>query len=204
MVENSKNLIKLSNKEIAEELIGEKKEFPKYVKPLLNLANRFAQGTRPKIVGQMTELIKECPENTYEGWVKWYKSNYSENLKNATKKVGQMIDQFKIVLDSIDEKIMTKWVEDLTLDKTYIGLKLEKVIIKKIANLAKKNYRFATPQEEARGIDGFIGREAISVKPETYKTKDELIEKIEAKIIYYEKNKKDSSVKIDINEFLKK
>ncbi|MGC9027863.1 MAG: MjaI family restriction endonuclease [bacterium] len=33
--------------------------FPKYVAPLTNLANQYAQGIRPKVVGQMSELILE-------------------------------------------------------------------------------------------------------------------------------------------------
>ncbi|MBA7692652.1 hypothetical protein ES703_101219 [subsurface metagenome] len=39
----NKNIIKISNKEIAKELIGEKKNFPKYIAPLLNLANKFSK-----------------------------------------------------------------------------------------------------------------------------------------------------------------
>lgn len=59
--------IKISNKELIEELVGKKREFPKYATQLINLASRTAQATRPRVVGQMTELIKECPEKTYEG-----------------------------------------------------------------------------------------------------------------------------------------
>lgn len=195
------NKIVIKNKEIAEEIIGEKKEFPKYVSPLLNLANKFAHGTRPEVVGQMTELIEECPDKSYEGWVNWYKNKYSRNLEDASEKISQMIEEFKKVLDSIDKEIIIKWVEDLTLDKTYIGLKLQKVIIKKVADFLKKQYRFSNPEEEAKGIDGFIGEMAVSVKPLTYKTKEELIEEIEARIIYYDKKK--SEVEIDVTNFLK-
>ena len=52
-----------------------------------------------------------------------------------------------------------------------------------------KPYRTATPKEESKGIDGYIGSESISIKPLTYKTKSMLNEKIEAKIVYYEKVK---------------
>ncbi len=34
-------------------------EFPKYTTQLMNLANQNSQGTRPKVVGQMSDLIQE-------------------------------------------------------------------------------------------------------------------------------------------------
>ncbi|MFQ6049778.1 MAG: MjaI family restriction endonuclease [Candidatus Paceibacterales bacterium] len=196
---NEKNIIKISNKEIAEELIGDKKNFPKYVAPLLNLANRYSKGTTPRVVGQLTELMKECPEKTYEGWVEWYKRKHPRAIDNAKEKISEMIKKFKEALDSIDDEIIIKWVEDLTLDKTYTGLRFQEVIIKKVAELVKGDYRPATPGEEARGIDGIIGEAPVSVKPVTYKLKKELTEKIDAKIIYYEK--KNSDLIIDISEF---
>lgn len=63
--------IKIKNEELIRELVGEVKFFPKYTTQLINLANQNAQGTRPRVVGQLTELIKECPAKSYEGWKKW-------------------------------------------------------------------------------------------------------------------------------------
>lgn len=37
-------------------------EFPKYTSQLINLANQNAQGSRPKTVGQLSELF---PENIF-------------------------------------------------------------------------------------------------------------------------------------------
>jgi len=193
--------IKIKNEELVQELIGTKRDFPKYVRPLLNLANRYSKGTVPSVVGQMTELIKECPEKTYEEWVKWYKNKYPEALNNATEKISEMIDKFKRVLDSIDKNAIKSWVEDLVLDKTYVGLKFQEIIIKKVAGIVRNRYRLATPEEEARGIDGMIGNISVSVKPITYKTKDALTEKIEAKIIFYEKTKE--GLEIDADKILK-
>jgi len=194
------NLIKISNKEIAKELIGKEKTFPKYVAPLLNLANRYAQGTVPRVVGQLSELIQECPFDTYDGWVRWYKSKYPDAVESATEKIRQMIDKFKDVLDSINKKAIEEWVEDLVLNKTYAGLRFQGVIIKKVANIMKKKYRLATPEEETKGIDGFIEDVAVSIKPITYKLKRELTEEITAKIIYYEKV--NSNIVVDISQIL--
>ena len=73
--------------------------------------------------------------------------------------------------------------------------------MKKIAEIKKENYRFSTPKEESKGIDGFIGDIPISIKPVTYKTKNSLRENIAAKIVYYDKTK--SGLVIDASELLK-
>ncbi|GEM_PF-2690725 len=52
-----KDKIKLTNKEIKELLGAKSFDFPKYSTQLMNLANQNAQGTRPAVVGQMSELI---------------------------------------------------------------------------------------------------------------------------------------------------
>lgn len=78
--------IKINNEELIKELIGEVKSFPKYTTQLINLANQNSQGTRPKVVGQLSELIQECPSKTYEGWKKWY-------LEKHPKAVDKMLQE---------------------------------------------------------------------------------------------------------------
>lgn len=193
-------IIKIKNEELIQELIGETKEFPRYTTQILNLANQNSQGTRPRVVGQLSELIKECPERTYEGWKKWYLAKYPEAIDNASSKISEMVGNLKEAIKKIDEPMIKKWVEDLVLEKTFIGLRFQESIIKKVATVKKKTYKFGTPQEESKGIDGFIGDDAISIKPITYKTKKMLRENIEAKIIYYDKTK--SGLNIDASELL--
>jgi len=43
--------VKITIEEIRKYLDIETPEFPKYVAPLINLANQYAQGTRPRVVG---------------------------------------------------------------------------------------------------------------------------------------------------------
>jgi len=194
-------LIKIKNEELVKELIGEVKDFPLYTTQLINLANQNAQGTRPRVVGQLTELIKECPERTYEGWKKWYLSKYPNAVENATGKINEMMDNLKKAIRSIDEPMIRKWGEDLVLEKTFVGLRFQEAILKKVASIKNTNYRLAEPKEESQGIDGFIGDIPVSIKPITYKTKDALREEIKAKIIFYNKTK--SGLEIDANEVLK-
>jgi hypothetical protein len=50
--------IKIKNEEVTQLLEAEVVSFPKYATQLINLANQNGQGTRPEVVGQMSELIK--------------------------------------------------------------------------------------------------------------------------------------------------
>jgi hypothetical protein len=179
---------KLKNEELRNELIGESKVFPTYVSPILNLANRFSGATRPEVVGQMSELIQKCPYKTFEEWKKWYLTVMPNAIEKATAKIAKKIKEFENVMEKIDKNIIREWVEDLVLVKTFIGLRFQEAVLKKIAVSLNKTYRLATPEEEAKGIDGFVGDIPISIKPETYKVeKGRLGERIEAKIVYYVK-----------------
>ena len=59
--------IKLTRQDLRGRLIGTRPAYGKYVSPLINLANRFAQATRRNQVGQVSELVRECPAQDYEG-----------------------------------------------------------------------------------------------------------------------------------------
>ena len=113
-------MIRIKNEELIRELVGEVKNFPRYTTQLINLANQNAQGTRPRVVGQLSELIKECPEKTYDGWRRWYLSKHPEAVKNATGKIDAMVKKLKIAIQSIDKAMITRWVEDLVLEKTFV------------------------------------------------------------------------------------
>jgi len=91
-------------------------------------------------------------------------------------------------------------VKDLVIVKTYMGLRFQEAILKKGAALTNEPYRLAEPDEEAKGIDGYIGTTPISIKPATYKLKPALQDGIEVTIIYYEKTK--NGLEIDYGEVI--
>mgnify|MGYP000330087957 CR=1 FL=1 len=177
-------------------------EFPKYATQIINLANQNAQATRPKVVGQMSELIKEFTGRTLEEWEDWYLKRYPDSIDRATKKILEMINNFRDVINQIDEDMIRQWVRDLVIVKTFIGLRFQEAVLKKIAEKFGTGYRLSTPEEESKGIDGYIGEIPISLKPITYQSKKMLTEKIEVDIIYYEKQK--DGLKITIPEELEK
>ena len=64
--------IKISNDEIRGHLNVHESEFPKYTTQLINLANQNAQGTRPKMAGQLSDLIQQFPGRSIAEWEEWY------------------------------------------------------------------------------------------------------------------------------------
>ncbi|MBI3051382.1 MjaI family restriction endonuclease [Candidatus Woesearchaeota archaeon] len=183
--------------ELAEEISGEAKLFPKYTTQIMNLANQNSQGTRASVVGQLSELIQKCPHKEYVKWKEWYLKEHSNAIDNASKKVFAMVEELKKAINQIDKEMVKKWVEDLVIDKTFIGLKFQEAILKRIAKMKNATYRLSTPGEESKGIDGYIGNTSISIKPTTYKSKNMLRENIGIKMVFYEK-KKDGIV-VDIS-----
>lgn len=53
---------------------------------LINQINQTAQGTRPKVVGQMSELIQEFDGQTLEEWIEWYNERQPNAVEAATEK----------------------------------------------------------------------------------------------------------------------
>lgn len=192
--------LRISNKEILSLLDAEPIIFPKYATQILNLANQNAQGTRPSVVGQMSDLIQEFPGNQLKEWEEWYLNRHPEALSQAANKVFEMIENFKEVMSKIDKEMVEKWVRDLVILKTFIGLKFQEAILISVATALNSTYRLATPEEESQGIDGLIGEKPVSVKPISYEIKKSLGETIEVPFIFYDKLK--DGIKIIFDESL--
>jgi len=65
------------------------------VSPLINLANQLAEATRPRVVGQMSELIKECPHKNFEGW------------KNGIFKIPKIMDMIRNFSEALERMKMS-------------------------------------------------------------------------------------------------
>ncbi|MDE0554647.1 MAG: MjaI family restriction endonuclease [Candidatus Poribacteria bacterium] len=181
--------IKLKNAEIQEYVNAPASEFPKYTTQLMNVANQNSQATRPRHVGQLSELIQEFPGQTFEEWVTWYQDRYPDAIDEATDRIISMIENFNAAVQKIDRISVKSWVEDLVLVKTFAGLRFQEAILKRLSEIKGCDYRLAEPYEESQGIDGFVGEEAYSIKPSTYDSMPNLAESIDVKIIFYEKKK---------------
>lgn len=184
---------KLSNERIADYNNGEGSSFPKYTSQLINWANQNAQGTRPAVVGQMSELFPEFmasgKEVTIDEWRTWYTERYPNALEKAADKIYAQIKNLQAAIQLIDKEMVDLWVEDLVIAKTFNGLYIQKAILASLAEKLGTTYRLADPGEEAKGIDGYVGDIPYSIKPDTYKTMGRLSETIDVKMIYYTKKK---------------
>ena len=176
--------------------------FPKYTSQLINWANQNAQGTRPVVVGQMSELFPEFMESgmeiTIENWRKWYIEKYPDAFDKATDKIYAQVQNLRNAIPLIDREMVENWVEDLVINKTFNGMYVQKAILASLAEKRGTTYRLATPEEESVGIDGYVGNIPYSVKPDTYKTMGRLSETIDVKMIYYTKTK--TSLKIEVED----
>jgi hypothetical protein len=189
--------INISNPDVEILLNATKFEFPKYVTQYINLVNGNAQGTRPRIVGQMSDLIQEFNGETHEEWINWYNQKKPESIKKATNKIYDMFLKMKDAFNSIDKEMIEEWVKDLVYKKTFCGLKVQQAIIANIAKSLGKTWRLSNKEEESKGIDGYIGSTPVQVKSYTYKNEGRLNEVIEVPIIYYKKNKNGLTVEYD-------
>ena len=189
--------LKIPNSEVQELLSGKTYSYPKYATQIMNLANQNAQGTRAKIVGQMSDLIQEFEGTALSEWENWYLESHPDAIDNATEKVFAMVSLFKDAILKIDKETVREWIEELVVVKTFSGLKFQEAILKKISLHFKKPYRLAKPDEESKGIDGFIGDKPISIKPMTYKTKMGLNEVINVPIVFYDKKKSEIVIEFD-------
>ena len=174
--------------------------FPKYTSQLINWANQNAQGTRPIVVGQMSELFPEFmasgAEITIENWRTWYLERYPDAFEKATDKIYAQVQNLRDAIQLIDRKMVEHWVEDLVIAKTFNGMYVQKAILASLAEREGSSYRLATPEEESVGIDGYVGDTPYSIKPDSYKTMGRLSETIAVKMVFYTKTKTGLTIEV--------
>lgn len=181
---------------------GTEYSFPKYTSQLINWANQNAQGTRPAVVGQMSELFPEFLNSgadiSIENWRRWYSEKNPDAFERATEKIYSQVQNLQNAIPMIDRQMVRNWVEDLVINKTFNGMYVQKAILASLAEKKGTTFRMANPDEESKGIDGYVGSVPYSVKPDTYRTMGRLSENIDVKMIYYTKTK--TGLKIEVEE----
>lgn len=112
---------KISNDEVAELSNAPQYQFPKYVTQVINLVNSNAGGTRPKIVGQMSDLVKEFDGRTIDEWIEWYTERYPNAVNVAVNKIWSMYEIMKPAFNSITKEMIENWVKDLVMVKRIVA-----------------------------------------------------------------------------------
>ncbi|MCC8135931.1 MAG: MjaI family restriction endonuclease [Ruminococcus sp.] len=196
-------IINIKNDELLALNGAESPNLPKYTSQLINLANQNAQGTRPKVVGNLSDLFPKFENDTYEvtifKWKEWYLTNHPDAVSKATEKIWKQIENLKDAIVLIDKDMVKHWVEDLVITKTYNGLYFQQAILEKLSTILGLSYRLATTAEESKGIDGYVGNTAYSIKPDTYKSTNarSISDDVNVKMISYTKKKTGITVEIE-------
>lgn len=171
------------------EYTGSSVSYPKHVSSIVNVLNQHTQATRPKNVGQITDMAHTFADTYIERSLEKWKTYYNQQMPGAISKAVEKIANAAAPFN-IDRKWINLWVEDLIYNKSYQGLLFQEIILQKIAELEKKSYHRSNKKEEQRGIDGWLNNEPVSVKPNTYKSSaDALHENIRVRMIFYKKDK---------------
>lgn len=178
--------------------------FPKYTTQIINIANQNAKGTVPASVGQLSELFPEYRNSgetqSLEGWSEWYTERHPDTIDKATDKIEKQIANLKQAINLIDRDMVKSWVTDLVINKTSMGLYFQQVILEHLAQQEGCEWRLGTPDEEVKGIDGYVGDHAYSVKPKSYKAKNMLPETIDVTMIFYTYNKQSGTLTFTIED----
>ena len=115
--------IKMRNSEVEQLSNASQYEFPKYATQIINLLNSNAQGTRPAVVGQMSELIQKFDGKSLEDWINWYNERNPNAVNNATEKIHNMYQLMTGAFNGITREMIEAWVKDLVYTKTYCSYK---------------------------------------------------------------------------------
>ena len=136
-----------------------------YIGSVINLGNSFSQATRPRNVGQMSDLIQEYREiadiPSVEGWESFYDQKIgSDKIDTAADKIWDYVQRIRENLNSLNRDDVKNWTRDLIIDKTFSGLQLQLDILEMVSETGE--FRLSTPDEESQGIDGYVDGEPVS------------------------------------------
>ena len=175
--------------EEAEEGIDVHLNLPKYTSYILNEIVRNSKANYPNVVGQMTEIAPQHFDKTQKEWEDWYLENYPDAIENATDKAYDMLLKHKMAMESIDRELVKAYMTDLVLVRSRKGLIYHDMILDYLSKKYNTTYRLATPEEESKRIDGYVGDKHIQIKPHTYLNKPRLQEEFPCDVVFYKDTK---------------
>jgi hypothetical protein len=144
-------------------------EFPKYSKPILNIATQNSQATRVSVVGSMKELFTEFLKGrgkTVEDWKKFYFARDGEQrIEAATDKLYKMLNMMPLDRSIFTRELAKKYIVDLILYKTHFGMSGEYFSAKAAAKYFDLPLKWSTADDERQGIDAWFGEYPVQVKP---------------------------------------
>ncbi len=203
IVIDKKNMSKIKKRVSLHSEVSQFK-LPIYSSQIFNIISGTGQATRPKYVGQMSEIVpafieKFWKENSrfpnWEDWREYYSKNHKDEYLKGYEILKEYISKYKdaLILVANDENEFSKiWYDKFIFFQNFAGFNYEFMIREKISDFydLKKNKKViikSTPDLESKNIDFIIRNESgkdlpITVKPtsffmalEKYKIKDGII-----------------------------
>lgn len=93
------------------------------------------------------EYLNSKEEISIDTWKKYYTNLYPNAIEDATEKIFNQLQNLKEAIMLTDRDMVTGWVEDLIIYKTYNGLYFQKAILTKLTKIKNKSYRPSTPEK---------------------------------------------------------
>lgn len=200
-------MIKLTSKYHNEDLFPTKiREWPKYSTQLLNLCNQNGRGTTPKNIGSLKELwtrmVSEGIRPSVENWFDYLNDNYGhEIVEGATDRIWSMAQKM-----DLDHKLTKDMCHDYAMEiiyiKTALGMAMEEQAVMRAAEYLKSDYRLSTKEEESQGIDAWINKIPVQVKPDDYNNLNRSHMKVDQTLLLLTYSTKDKTFCIQNPEIL--
>ena len=167
-----KDMKKILGQRVSIKRILNKKDidYPLYMYGVINHANKTKGATRPCNVGKMHNLIKEYQPKSLSQWKKMYNESHPDSVTIVKGKILDFLSDIGFSRYIIKKKYsfyIDEFINNLLFEQTYSGLKIQEIIIEKISKMMKKSYTWSTGKDDSKGIDGYIGKIPVSIKPKS-------------------------------------
>lgn len=144
-------------------------QFPKYSKPILNIATQNSQATRVNVVGSMKELFLEFLSNGGKSLQNWKDFYYAKNgeirIENSSERLHSMLKKMPVDAKVFTKELAKNYIIDLVIYKTHFGMSGEYYSVLAVGDHFKLPVRWSNAKEESEGIDAWLGSYPIQVKP---------------------------------------
>lgn len=162
-------MIKLTAKHFRGVIHRTRREWPKYSTQLLNVAAQNCKAFDVKKVGSAKEtwlaMRNQNIPGTFENWCQFYDQQpFAQNIPGQAAKLYEMVQ--KMGITGIPLSMCEDYIREVIYNKTHMGMAGEEMAIQAVGEYYGLQVRFSTAEEEAQGIDGWIGEIPVQVKPE--------------------------------------
>jgi len=164
---------------------------------ILNIAFNRWQFNRPRYVGKLSEIIRECAPKTLQEWEQYYLSQtllpgikqmlggtMEEHLEEVGRRLyAKISEQLRAEVEEITEDDCIRYVREVVINRTYKGYETEKELCKTVYEqlehlLGIKLQPAPGEWDRAYNVDFYIpiGNKSIGIqiKPTTYTQTPEL------------------------------